>query len=428
MNLTVNRTLPPQFVIPSLPGLAKITTANYNGLNVWEMRGGTSSLTRLDAVWNAGGRYFPRPYRASALARMLLEGSSQQSSVQFQSAVDQLGAYFGAQASADHLWVTVYQEEERLAETLELIASALQHPRWDISDWKAHSESMLQEHQVAQQRTRFHANRMFLHHLLGDSSYGRLAEAADITQITPEMLAQHHAEYVAPFQPRLFFSARQEFDASKTMDNLEFLAKGNIAEEQLSQPIYQNAPGSRHHTPVPNAVQASLVLGKHIPSRTHVDYPALYLAVFLLGGYFGSRLSKNIREEKGLTYGISAQCVHRQLASYVQIAADLKSDSLQMALDEVFNEVKTLSLHPPKDEELNNVRNYLSGSYVRNFDGVLNTMETMRPLLLNGLSSDWSFDFYQRLMATSAEEITAAAARYLQPESFVVSSASGGGQ
>jgi len=139
----------------------------------------------------------------------------------------------------------------------------------------------------------------------------------------------------------------------------------------------------------------------------------------ILGGYFGSRLMTNIREEKGLTYGISSFIMTYKHAGFLVIATDVKAENRELAVTEVFNELEKLRTQAISTEELELVRNFLLGDMIRNFDGPFATSDNYRGLLDLGLTPDYFHEFFKVLLNITAEELHALAKKYLQKEDFI---------
>ena len=115
-----------------------------------------------------------------------------------------------------------------------------------------------------------------------------------------------------------------------------------------------------------DAVQACLRIGRPIFNKTHKDYTTLHLFNLILGGYFGSRLMQNIREDKGYTYGINSIIISHLEGGHFVIVSEVGKDVCKDAINEILKEIKRLREELVPDEELKLVKNYISGEMLRN--------------------------------------------------------------
>jgi predicted Zn-dependent peptidase len=124
-------------------------------------------------------------------------------------------------------------------------------------------------------------------------------------------------------------------------------------------------------------------MGKKIFGRQHQDYPYLNFVTTLLGGYFGSRLVSNIREAKGLTYGIYSMLDTQLYDGCMIISTDVANKNVELCIKEIHKEIKKLCEVPVSTEELNLVKNYFAGTYLNFFDGPFNSLRAIKSLVLN---------------------------------------------
>ena len=143
------------------------------------------------------------------------------------------------------------------------------------------------------------------------------------------------------------------------------------------------------------------------------DYHLMRVVNTILGGYFGSRLMRNIREERGLTYGISSGIITMEDAGYLVIGTDVKKQFTQLAIDEVYREIERLRLEPVSAVELRTVKNYLAGKLLNSVDTPFALAEKFKNIYLYGLT----YGFYQNYLKTlndiTPEVIQTVANRYL---------------
>lgn len=174
-----------------------------------------------------------------------------------------------------------------------------------------------------------------------------------------------------------------------------------------------------------DATQHALRLGRLAPTRTHPDYPALEVLITLLGGYFGSRLMKNLREDKGYTYGIGAAIHSRVMSGWISISTEVGASVEHDARAQIIHEMNRLCAEPVTTEELNRVRAYLEGSLRSAFEGPFSPADRLSDVQVFGMD----FNYYQRYLDTLRNiqpvQLQALAATYLRPDTYTAVVAGG---
>jgi predicted Zn-dependent peptidase len=153
-------------------------------------------------------------------------------------------------------------------------------------------------------------------------------------------------------------------------------------------------------------------IGSTTINKRHSDYPGLKVLDSILGGYFGSRLMKNIREEKGYTYGISSSISSLDLSGYKVISTDVSHKNCQKTIDEILKEIKVLQNVPVKKEEMAVVRNYMSGEMLRMFDGPFALAESFRSAWEFGLDNSYYHRLAEKIKTITPDEIIELARTY----------------
>jgi predicted Zn-dependent peptidase len=164
--------------------------------------------------------------------------------------------------------------------------------------------------------------------------------------------------------------------------------------------------------------QNSLRFGKQLPGRNHTDYYALTLFNLVLGGFFGSRLMKNIREDKGLTYGIHSAITPFKTYSIFKISSECNNSLTDVVKTEILNEIKILQTELIGEDELNIAKNYFKGALLRNFDGAFNIADRFKASIESGASKTYYEDLFKQIDAIPAELIRTIANNYFEIESL----------
>jgi predicted Zn-dependent peptidase len=168
----------------------------------------------------------------------------------------------------------------------------------------------------------------------------------------------------------------------------------------------------------PGAVQNSVRMGKELFNKLHTDYIGMSVVNCILGGYFGSRLMKTIREDKGYTYGINSLFVTLRYSGYISIASDLGTKVTKNAINEIYDEIEKLRTELVPEPELERVKNYILGEVVRMFDGPFAQAESLISLLEYNFGYEYYDNYIKNIKLISAQQVLLLAKKYLDPASF----------
>ncbi|MBD3628120.1 pitrilysin family protein [Cyclobacterium sp.] len=243
---------------------------------------------------------------------------------------------------------------------------------------------------IQKEQTSARANQLIRSGLFGkDHPFGHQATENDVDAINREDLIDYYKNGFLS-SPQLFVTGNlsdMELQAvAESFDNLPL-----IAEKMDFFPI-SPVTQSRQIEHKPEALQSSIRIGKWMVPLSHPDYLALSVFNTLLGGYFGSRLIKNIREEKGYTYGINSFLGSLNGSNYWMVAADVKGGYGEEVIQEVYKEIQRLKQEPVPEEEIEIIRNYLAGNLLANFSSPFDLMSHFQQVHFQGLD----FSFYTR--------------------------------
>jgi predicted Zn-dependent peptidase len=167
---------------------------------------------------------------------------------------------------------------------------------------------------------------------------------------------------------------------------------------------------------MPESVQASVRVGRLLFNRTHPDYLRMRVVNEILGGYFGSRLMKNIREDKGYTYGIYSRISTYSDTGSLVIGADVKKEFAAEVIEEIYKEMNVLAQEPVPAQELEVVRNYMLGKFLGNSITPFDLAEKFKVLLFNGLNYVHYEELLDTIKTIDTEQIMQVASLYLTPQ------------
>jgi predicted Zn-dependent peptidase len=247
--------------------------------------------------------------------------------------------------------------------------------------------------------------------------YGRFSRFEDYEAITREQLLQFYNRYYQ--QGKLII-----FTAGNLPANLEELLNKNFGDlpnnniESVNHWVEPSSQKKQRINNDPNGVQGAIRIARPFPNRHHPDFLKVQVLNSLLGGFFGSRLMSNIREDKGYTYGI-----HSFIQNHIQqtgwmISTEAGRDVCEATIKEVYHEMQKLRDELVDEDELLLVRNYMMGSILGDLDGPFHIISRWKNIILNGLTEKYFYDSINTIKSITAEEIKQLAEKYLRPDEF----------
>lgn len=403
------------------------TTSLSNGVQVYLLQFGTQSIVELSALFPAGKSFEPAPSVSGFTAKMIQEGTRHHNSLEYARAMDRFGAFVHVESGYESASVGLTSLAKHLHATIPLWAEMLLEPAFPADELEKLRERTLQHLDVEQQKTGYIARKEFNRLLFGEHHpYGAHSDKPDIQAIELAQLQAFHASHFHAANASVIATGR--FDE----DQLVALLEATIGQQHLSDPSSKVAlTGSKtiwdaavpatglHYFEKADSMQATLRVGHRAFARSHPDYYPMQVVNTVLGGYFGSRLMKNIREEKGYTYGISSAWLAMKYDGFFVVQTDVGNAYIEATLAETNKEIRLLIDKGVTDTELDLVRNYMLGRSATHRE----TPMQLLGLIQNALVNDFPLEEMDRkhdvVMALRREDIQRLAAQYLHPDQIL---------
>ena len=403
-----------------------------NGVPVYALSSGTQDIIRIEFIFKAGKWYEKSNLTASATNAMLNEGTSNHSSAQLAGKFDYYGSYIHLYSEADRAGMVLYTLSKYVMESLVLVEDILKNSIFPEKEIDIFLQRNRQLYLINRSKVSFLAREGFLSALFGPSHpYGRPINLGDLNKLKRQDIVNHFLNFYQGLNTTILVSGKWSFSLKETLNR--FFGTGNWTAERSGiyssskrikldlQSAYkkETTRTKKHIIEKKDAVQSAIKIGKIAISRTHNDYFGLRVLVTVLGGYFGSRLMKNIREDKGYTYGISAQLISLEKEGYISISSEVGTDVCKKAIEEVYKEIERLTREKISEEEISLVRNYILGNWLRMFDGPLAIAESYRVLIDNELEEDYFEKGLKEMQNIKPEQLSELANRYFKKDSFM---------
>ncbi|WP_027003011.1 M16 family metallopeptidase [Hugenholtzia roseola] len=370
---------------------------------------------QLLLVFEAGRTRAYQRGQAELYVQLLMEGTQKMSAEAFAQALADLGTYLDVNASDTQVIFSLTTLKKFLQPSLELLLQLIEVPLLEEETLLMLKNIQIQNLKVQQEKTAFVANRIYRKTIFGqDSPFAQFAEIEDVEKITTQDLKQYHQAYIAGKPFSIFMAGDIEQNELEIVN--QYLGHLKVENQDIEPPSienYENSESSRFYFKKKEALQTSIRIGRRCIDKTHPDYVALRILIGLLGGYFGSRLMQNLREEKGLTYGVHAQINNIRGNTFFTIQTDVKKEQQEQAVSEIYKEIERLKQEKVPITELDLFRNYLIGSFL----GVLATpfqiMQQIKVLYDENLPLDYYDNFIQKIKSTTPDELQKVAQEHL---------------
>jgi zinc protease len=388
-----------------------------SGAATYFILGGTQDVSKIEVIFPAGRWTEKRWGAAYFSANLLSKGTHRQPSFAIAEQLDRYGAHLEISPALDVVSISLYILNKNFERSLNLFVELLTESILPQEEFDLLKSIYIQNLKVNQEKTSFQASKLIRKNLFGESHpYGKELEEKDVIDLTREALSNHYTQ---------FFKAATIFVSGKVSEKNRQLVSNSFGtfQHHLIRPVDVANNGTvakfREIKAKEGSVQSSIRMAKRSIGKTHSDYVDALFLNHILGGYFGSRLMKNIREEKGLSYGISSSLHALKNDSYLVIGADVNQENLELTFDEIRKELQRLRTEPVTEDELNTARNHFIGSLQLEITTSFAHADKIKNIILFNLSPDHYRNMINRIISMSAEDLTRIADKYFVEDSFV---------
>lgn len=391
-----------------------------NGIPLTIIGAGEQEVIRVDILF-AGGRWHQSlRLQAFFTNRMLREGTRRYTSSDIAEKLDYYGSWLELSGSADYGYLTVYSLNKYLAETLEIVESMVKEAAFPEKELQIIVSNNLQQYLINASKVDFLAQRALLRALYGvGHPCGNIVEREDYNAINREVLLDFYKQYYHSGNCHIFLSGKVTDETIRCVTDTFGTPFGQY--EQLvtlgQYPIIAS-PDKRIVIEREDALQSAVKIGCTTITRKHADFSKLQVLLTLFGGYFGSRLMSNIREEKGYTYGISAGILSFPDSGVLEISAETDNRYVELLIQEVYNEIEKLHQDLVSSKELDMVRNYMLGEMCRNYESPFSLADAWITAFTCGLDEQYFSHALTVVKNITAREIQELAQQYLCKETL----------
>ena len=387
-----------------------------NGMVLNILDTGMEDVIRFDLVIGSGQLDQNYPLQAMMTNRMLREGTRNMTSAEIAEKLDFYGAWLDLSSSVNSGFITLYSLGKFFEKTIDILAQMIKKPVFPERELKIVTESNKQMFLVNAQRVEVMARKRLNKELFGpEHPLGKFAELEDYERLSTEML-------------------KTFYDDNYYSDNCTLFVAGKITDKVLKcieQYFGETSWGMNRNKNIPvmpeprgiiekrvkvekkDGMQSSVKIGCFLPDRMHEDFLDLKVLNTMMGGYFGSRLMKNIREDKGYTYGIGSGIVSYPDCSVLIISTETGNEYVENVIKETKNEIERLKCTLADKNELTMVKNYMMGDICRAYENALSITEAWIYVLTAGTDDDFFDRSVESIKNITEKRIMELAEKYL---------------
>ncbi len=396
-----------------LPPVRK--TLLSNGLGIYHLSDVKQAVAQVEVIFNAGRWFESKPETSHFATKMLEKGTPTKNALQLASHFDFYGAHIETSSNFDFVSISLYALSKHLRSLLPSFFEIISSPAFDPQELDQLKDTFIQHLHIQNEKTNYLASNLIREKVFGrDHPYGGSPSDTAVKNITSEDLHIFFSNRMFPAHVLLLGNI-----PSKDIMEIENFFNSTALSEQPAthwKPI-DHLP-SFELTPRNSSVQSSIRLGKRSIMRLHPDYPKLVLLNYVLGGYFGSRLMKNIREEKGLTYGISSSVTTLRHESALLIGAEVNKENRELVSDEIKEELNKLMTCPIDRHELELAKQHFIGGLQMETASPFSVLGKIKNTIIHELPADYYQSLINKINLLTPDDLQEAAQTYLSEKSF----------
>ncbi len=391
-----------------------------NGVDVYSLNAGTEEVVQIEWVFKAGNWFEKRKNLASATNFLIKNGTSKRTAYQINEFVDFYGAYLSRSCYNETAVVTLHCLSRHLEHILPLVQELFTDAAFPEEELNIYRQNMQQKLSVNLLKCDFVAGRKIDELVFGpDHPYGVYSHHEDYDAINKAELEAYYSDYYKNGHCLIFAAGILPVNFEKLMnDFFGHLPFNQQPIQEPTHPIIESPQKKWNMINDPEGVQGAVRMARPFPTRKHPDFPKVQVLNALFGGFFGSRLMTNIREDKGYTYGIYSYLVNHIHAGAWMISTEAGREVCEATVNEVYHEMQQLREGKIDDDELLLVKNYLIGTLLGSLDGPFQIIGRWKNLILNGLDEKYFYNSVEVTKNINADELKEMAVKYLNPDDF----------
>lgn len=417
----LDRTIAPDFKTISHIDVQQATSQHLqNGIPLHVINAGSQEITKLEFIFKAGMFFQDRSLIASTTNALLEMGTRNYTANQISDGIDFYGSFLELGVGQDYANITVYSLNKYLDQTLSFVEEVIKYPVFPQSEFDLLINTKKQKHLINSQKVSVLARRRFAELIFGPvHPYGIDVKTNDFERVSVDEIKDFHNKYYHSGNCTIIASGKLPENLSDILNH--HFGTTVWGQNQVLTSIHPELATQTGKTCIlkEDAIQSAIRIGKPLFNKMHPDYFKFQVLNTVLGGYFGSRLMANIREDKGYTYGIGSGLVSLVNGGYFYISTEVGVDVTAATLDEIYKELKLLQTDRIDELELETVRNYILGQFLQSVAGPFALADKFKAIWEFGLDYNYFDNYLQAVKTVNTKELQDLANRYLNADDMI---------
>jgi len=387
-----------------------------NGGDLFHLSAVEDDATKIDFIFDAGSSKNEKLISRLS-GELLFAGTTRKSSDELHESIDRLGGFTNVEISDEEAIVSVLGLRENIIPLIDIVLDAIYDAQFEEREIKQLIASKKQQFQVAMEKVSTLARREFLSNIFPDSPYGQLTDFADFEKVDREsLLAFHRTHYIKGLQKIAVVGNLNDQRIS------HIIQAAKKFDRSVDRPVQQSFNYTPQQVEVEKtgAVQTAIRIGRILFNKQHEDFIDFNVLNTILGGYFGSRLMTSIREEKGYTYGIGSGVAQLKNTGYFFISTEVGEQYKDATITAIQSEIEQLQHELVSTEELELVRNYITGQLLKNADGPFAQMDRYLSVHKHGKDLSYYNEILTALNKITPERIRDLSQQYLKWDDLII--------
>jgi len=420
--IMINRTQAPGFKTIDKVDIQQVQSFKLdNGIPVYTIDAGSQELTRIEFVFKAGTFYQDAPLVAMTANALIENGTKKYSANQLSDSIDFYGSFFETSCGHDFASLALFSLNKHLESSLVFVEEMMKHASYPQEEVTTYLTNRKQKFLTNQKKVNNVARQRFTELIFGEKHpYGLAAREEYFDNTKRDDLVNFFTKHYNYYNCTIMVSGKLPANLSLVLNKHFGEGKwGSVAEIERAYPVAQSTKQRENLVEKADAVQSAIRVGRRLFNKTHPDYFNFQVLNTILGGYFGSRLMANIREDKGYTYGIGSGLSNLAHDGFFYISTEVGSDVTKNALDETYKEIEILQNDLVSDTELETVKNYILGQFLRSVEGPFSLGDKYRGIWEFGLGYDYYDRYFETVKAVNPQQLRDLAGKYLKKADLI---------
>jgi predicted Zn-dependent peptidase len=393
-----------------------------NGVEVFNIDLGNEDALMVSWIFDAGNWYEETSGVAGAVNALLKNGTSKRNAFSINEHFEYYGAYLSRACQHETADITLHCLNKHVDELLPVVAELIVDSVFPQEELEIYKKNGQQRLQVNLKKSEFVASRLIDSYLYGPTHpYGRFSSLENYQVLERDPLMAFYNKYYRNGACRIIVAGKLPASMDELMERCfgKLSLHAPVAEDPKGWPVIVPATEKKYDiVNDPNGVQGSIRIARNFPNRHHPDFQRIQMLNNVFGGFFGSRLMTNIREDKGYTYGIYSYLVNNKQESGWLISTEAGKEVCRATIEEVYKEMELLREEPVDEEELQMARNFTIGTILGDLDGPFQVASRWKNLILHGMDEKYFYEGVRIVKSITPEELQELAKKYLDPAAF----------